>query len=94
MELDPQELDRLAHLARVPLDAAERETLMGELELILERFARLADEVNLDDAGPEEAAGVLRPDEIVEPVPAELAAILAAFPRRRGELLEVPRGLP
>lgn len=66
MELSPEQIDRLAHLARLNLNDQERERLRGELDKIL-GFVEKINELDLEDREPliylSEERNILRKDE-------------------------------
>lgn len=94
MELSPDELDRVAGIARIPLGEADRERFEEELESILEDFAVLDEAYGDAGAAADGArAGTLRADEVREPDEATVRRIRAAFPVAEADLLRVPRGL-
>lgn len=94
MELSPEELDRVAGIARIPLGEADRERFEEELESILEDFAVLDEAYGDAEAYGEAAtAGALRPDEARGPDEGTVRRIRSAFPVVEADLLRVPRGL-
>jgi aspartyl-tRNA(Asn)/glutamyl-tRNA(Gln) amidotransferase subunit C len=95
MELSPEELERVAGIARVPLEGDDVDRFEEELESILDDFAVLDEAYGDADGDGAEVAGSgrLRPDEVREPDPDQAAAIRAAFPRSEADLLRVPGGL-
>ena len=90
-ELTLADVDHVALLARLELTPEERERLRGELNVILEHFARLA---ALDTAGvpPTSHAipmqNVFREDEVGPSLPRE--AFLAEAPEATEEFFVVP----
>lgn len=67
MALTPEELVRIAELARLQLDSEETARLARDCEAILEYFARIEEVADAPDAGPARAgseteAAPLRPD--------------------------------
>jgi aspartyl-tRNA(Asn)/glutamyl-tRNA(Gln) amidotransferase subunit C len=89
--LSRADVEHVAHLARLGLDAAELSRLEGQLNHILDQFAVLA-ELDTDQiaatAQTIELENILRED---EPRPSLLPAeALAGAPERRGQLFVVP----
>jgi aspartyl-tRNA(Asn)/glutamyl-tRNA(Gln) amidotransferase subunit C len=74
--VDPETVDHVASLARIDLDAAERERFAEQFAAILEHFETL-DEVPEVDAEPD-LVNVLREDEVRESLPRSAALANAA----------------
>ncbi len=92
MALTEKEVDKIAALARLRLNAEERRRLARELAAILDYVAKLG-ELDLEGVSPTSHVGdagtPLRPD-AVEPSPAAETALNLA-PDREGRLIRVPR---
>lgn len=92
MPLTPDDVARLAALARVDLTPAELERLAPQLDVILDAVAAVS-----EVAGPEVAptshalplVNVFRSDEVRESLPVE--AVLAMAPAREEDRFRVPR---
>jgi aspartyl-tRNA(Asn)/glutamyl-tRNA(Gln) amidotransferase subunit C len=86
------QVQHVARLARLELDAAELERMRGELEVILEYVRKLS---RVDTAGVEPtahvvaSANVLREDEVRPSYPVD--AMLANAPDPVGDHVRVPR---
>ena len=91
MALTPEEVRWVAHLARLELTAAERETMTRQLNAIVEYVAQLR-QVNTEGveplAHPLPVQNVFRPDEPAPSLPVDEA--LANAPDRRGDFYGVP----
>lgn len=92
MSLSPEEVRKIAHLARLDVSDAEVDTYAGELSRILE----LVDRMNAADTGditpmahPQHAIQRLRPDTVSEPDQRERFQALA--PATERGLYLVPR---
>lgn len=92
MALSEKEIDHVAALARLRLDAEERTRLTRELAAILDYVAKLG-ELDLADVPPMSHVGdtgtPMRPD-VVEPSPVAEDS-LALAPAREGRHFRVPR---
>lgn len=93
MSLTNDELKRVAGLARLHVEESEMEGFRAKISAVLEYVAKL-EELNTDGI-PEimNGAGELnafREDEPEPSLPSDRAQLIAAFPRRQGDLLEVP----
>ncbi len=92
MAITREEVERVASLARLRLDAAEIERLTGDLDKILEAFARLQ---TLDTRGVAPTAHVedfgapMREDRVTNPPAGD--ELLANAPARDGRLFRVPK---
>ena len=92
MAITREEVRRVAALARLRLTPEEVERLTGDLDHILEAFARLS---TLDTRAVEPTAhvedfgAVLRPDAVENPPAGDEA--LANAPARDGRLFRVPK---
>lgn len=92
MALSPDEVARLAQLARIDLSAEELVHLAPQLDVILEAVARVADVATADvmpTSHPVPMTNVFRPDEVLESLPVEEA--LAMAPDREQDRFRVPR---
>jgi aspartyl-tRNA(Asn)/glutamyl-tRNA(Gln) amidotransferase subunit C len=90
-ELTRADVEHVAHLARLGLTAAELDVLEGELNHILDQYAKLA-ELDTDAIPPTaqviELANILRED---APRPSmKVEEVLASAPERRGDAFVVP----
>ncbi len=92
MAITREEVARVAALARLRLEPADVERLTGDLDKILEAFARLQ---GLDTSGIEPTAHVedfgalLREDRVTNPPAGD--ELLANAPARDGRLFRVPK---
>ena len=91
MALERKEVEEIALLARLHLEADELERLQGELGTILEHFAVIA-KVDTEGVAPMthvvDTAMRLRPDEPLPSLPVNEA--LHGAPKREGDLFVVP----
>jgi aspartyl-tRNA(Asn)/glutamyl-tRNA(Gln) amidotransferase subunit C len=89
--LSRSDVEHVAHLARLGLTADELERLEGQLNHILEQYAKLA-ELDTSDIPPTaqtiELENILRDDVSAPSLPVE--AILANAPDRDGDHFRVP----
>jgi aspartyl-tRNA(Asn)/glutamyl-tRNA(Gln) amidotransferase subunit C len=85
------DVEHVAHLARLGLGEAELARLEGELNHILEQYAKLAD-LDTDAIPPTaqviELENILREDAVLPSMDVE--AVLGNAPRREGDLFVVP----
>ncbi|MGA4668530.1 Asp-tRNA(Asn)/Glu-tRNA(Gln) amidotransferase subunit GatC [Propionibacteriaceae bacterium Y1923] len=92
MALSPEDVARLAALARIELTDEEQVALAPQLDVILESVASVAALAG-DDIAPQSHAlpltNVFRPDEVRPGLAAEAA--LAAAPASEDERFRVPR---
>ncbi|MGA4507346.1 Asp-tRNA(Asn)/Glu-tRNA(Gln) amidotransferase subunit GatC [Propionibacteriaceae bacterium G1746] len=92
MALSPDDVARLAALARIELTEQERETLAPQLDVILESVASVAGLAG-DDIPPTSHAlplvNVFRPDEVRQTLSADRA--LAMAPAAEDDRFRVPR---
>jgi aspartyl-tRNA(Asn)/glutamyl-tRNA(Gln) amidotransferase subunit C len=93
--LTRKEVEEIALLARLHLEASELDAMQGELTAILDHFSALAavDTTNvapMTHALPLELP--LRPDVVEPSLPA--SAALAGAPKREGDLIVVPAIIP
>ncbi|RMH43306.1 MAG: Asp-tRNA(Asn)/Glu-tRNA(Gln) amidotransferase subunit GatC [Deltaproteobacteria bacterium] len=92
MKLPREEIDAIAHLARLALTDDEADALCGELGAILAHVAALSE---VDTTGVEPMTHAvpmdlrLRADEVEPSLPAELA--VGAAPDRDGDYFRVPK---
>ncbi len=90
--LSPEEVDHVAHLARLDLDPEERQRLCQDLGAVLDYVGRLA-EVDTSDQPPACAVqarlNVFREDLVTEPLGP--GAALANAPARQGDYFRIPR---
>lgn len=92
MALTPDDVRRIAQLARLKLEPAQAERMLGELNRIfgLIEQMRAVDTTGIEPMShPRDVAQRLRPDEVVEPDRRE--ALLALAPQTEGGLYLVPR---
>ena len=89
--LSRDEVAHVAHLARLGLSAAELTRLEGQLNHILEQYAKLA-ELDTESIAPTaqtiELENILRDDVATASLPVE--DVLANAPERRGDFIVVP----
>jgi aspartyl-tRNA(Asn)/glutamyl-tRNA(Gln) amidotransferase subunit C len=91
MSLSPDDVRKVAHLARLELSAAEVETMARQLSAIVDYVGQLQ---RLDTEGVEplahalELSNVFRPDEPAPSLPVDEA--LANAPQRQGDFFRVP----
>ncbi len=89
--LSRDEVAHVAHLARLGLSEAELSRLEGQLNHILEQYAKLA-ELDTEAIAPTaqtiELENILRDDVATPSLPVEEA--LANAPERRGDFIVVP----
>jgi aspartyl-tRNA(Asn)/glutamyl-tRNA(Gln) amidotransferase subunit C len=90
--LSLEEVDHVAHLARLDLDPDERQRFSLELGAVLEYVGRLA-EVDTEGVQPAFASqprlNVFREDRVCEPLGPH--AVLANAPARQGDYFRIPR---
>ena len=89
--LSREDVEHVAHLARLGLTEHERATLEGQLNHILDQYSVLA-ELDTEHIAPTaqtiELENILREDEMRPGLPAE--KILGLAPQRAGEYFVVP----
>jgi aspartyl-tRNA(Asn)/glutamyl-tRNA(Gln) amidotransferase subunit C len=89
--LSRADVEHVAYLARLGLSEGELARLEGQLNHILEQYAKLA-ELDTDEIPPTaqtiELENILREDVIVPSLPVE--AVLANAPEREGDYIVVP----
>jgi aspartyl-tRNA(Asn)/glutamyl-tRNA(Gln) amidotransferase subunit C len=92
MAITRDEIRRVAALARLRLEPAEEERLTGDLDHILDAFARLRalDTTNVEPTAHVEEFGALLADDAVANPPAGDEA-LANAPARDGRFFRVPK---
>lgn len=93
--LTRKEVEEIALLARLHLDASELDAMQGELTAILDHFSALAavDTANVAPmTHPVPLELPLRPDVVQPSLPASTA--LAGAPKREGDLIVVPAIIP
>ena len=92
MQLTPEEITRLAALARLDIAEGEAETFGAQLSAILD-YVGLLSRADTDDVAPLEhvapVANVLRPDAVAPSTPDVRDALVAAFPEHEDDLLKV-----
>lgn len=90
-ELTRSDVEHVAHLARLGLTGAELDVLEGELNHILDQYAKLA-ELDTDAIPPTaqtiELENILRDDVATPSLPPE--AVLGNAPVREGSFIVVP----
>ncbi|MBI4900366.1 MAG: Asp-tRNA(Asn)/Glu-tRNA(Gln) amidotransferase subunit GatC [Actinobacteria bacterium] len=92
MALTPDDVARLAGLARIDLSDAELERLAPQLDVILESVARVTEVAGSDVPSTSHAlplVNVFRPDEVTPSLPVE--AVLAMAPAAEDNRFAVPR---
>lgn len=92
MKISKEEVEKMAHLARLEIDDALKETLSGQLSHILDYIDKLKD-VNVEGVMPSSGAAflnnVLRQDQVkTSPGP---GVTLANAPEREDDFYTVPR---
>ena len=89
--LSRSDVEHVAYLARLGLSAAELDRLQGQLNHILDQYAKLA-ELNTDAIAPTaqtiELENILREDVVTPSLPQ--AAVLGNAPQREGPFMVVP----
>jgi aspartyl-tRNA(Asn)/glutamyl-tRNA(Gln) amidotransferase subunit C len=89
--LSRSDVEHVAHLARLGMTGPEIERLQGQLNQILDEYAKLA-ELDTEAIPPTaqtiELENILREDEVRPSLPQ--AAVLANAPARSGEFIVVP----
>ena len=89
--LSRSDVEHVAFLARLGLTEAELDRLQGQLNHILDQYAKLA-ELDTEAIPPTaqtiELENILREDAVTPSLPAE--AVLANAPARSGEFIVVP----
>ncbi|MEA3200036.1 MAG: hypothetical protein QOE90_1464 [Thermoplasmata archaeon] len=95
MSFGPEEVARVARLARLRLDSNQVARLATDLAAITAQFGDLADFAADLPLPPEEPAGEPRPDEAAPPDPETAREVLATAARvDPNGALRVPRGRP
>ena len=92
MALSPDEVARLAQLARIDLSAEELVHLAPQLDVILEAVARVADVATaavMPTSHPVPMTNVFRPDEVLESLPVDEARAMA--PHREQDRFRLTR---
>ncbi len=90
--LSLEEVDHVAHLARLDLEPQERQRLCLDLGAVLDYVGRLAEvETGADPPAVADRArlNVFREDVVTDPLGP--AAVLANAPARRGDYFRIPR---
>ncbi len=93
MKLTPEQVQHIAGLARLTLTPQEVEQYQTELSAILSYVDRLQE---LDTENVEPTMHItptfaqLRPDVVMQCSPEKRAALIAAFPAQKADLLTVP----
>jgi aspartyl-tRNA(Asn)/glutamyl-tRNA(Gln) amidotransferase subunit C len=92
MKIDRQQLDKIAHLARLEFDEKDAEKMMQDMTSIVEWVEKL-NEVNTDGVEPlttmSYEINVLREDEVKEHLPHDRALLNA--PKKDGDYFRVPK---
>src|SRR3989339_202334 len=92
MEFTKKDVDKLAQLARIGLDEAEKEKFAGQISSILE-YVKQIEEVDTSQVAASDhhgqLANILRPDS-VKSYPS-VAKIIAQFPEKYGNLNKVKK---
>ena len=87
------DVDKVAELARLDLTDAERAEFSQQLPSILAYVSKLA-EVDTSNVDPKayiiEEVNVFRADEVKNCDPDVRASVIEAFPRQKGNALQVP----
>lgn len=91
MKLTKQEIDHLAHLARIGLSKEEKEKFGSQISSILEYVSKL-NEIDTSNVPPTlqpgGASNISRSDAVFPLVPKVREALLSAMPAREGDLLK------
>lgn len=90
-KLTKEEVDHIAHLARIGMSDSERETFQVELKKLLDEVKKIVDIKGYDDElmfTPSSNKAELREDEVGEMISAKEA--LANAPAKNGNFVEVP----
>ena len=90
-KLTKEEVDHIAHLARIGMSDSERETFQVELKKLLDEVKKIVDIKGYDDElmiTPSSNKAKLREDEVGEMISAKEA--LANAPAKNGNFVEVP----
>ena len=90
-KLTKEEVEHIAHLARIGMSDSERETFQVELKKLLDEVDKITNIENYDDEmmiTPISNKAKLREDEAKEMISAKEA--LANAPKKNGNFVEVP----
>ncbi len=90
-KLTKEEVDHIAHLARIGMSDSERETFQVELKKLLDEVKKIVDIKGYDDElmfTPSSNKAKLREDEVGDMISAKEA--LANAPAKNGNFVEVP----
>ena len=92
MKLSPEEVRKIAHLARLAISEAEVEKFSGQLSSILEFIERLnqLDTRNVEPTSYTSASGTPMREDVAKENPAR-EIILANAPDAEGTLFKVPK---
>jgi aspartyl-tRNA(Asn)/glutamyl-tRNA(Gln) amidotransferase subunit C len=92
MQLDQEQVKKVAHLARLELTEAEEQKFVGQLSDILSYFEQLS-ELDTDDVPPTtraiDTSNITRPDEN-QPY-SDREALLGQAPDQEGDFFKVPQ---
>jgi aspartyl-tRNA(Asn)/glutamyl-tRNA(Gln) amidotransferase subunit C len=92
MALTPEEVEKIAGLAKLSLPEDEKESFRDQLSSILEYVGKLSD-ADVGDAEPMSHAvpvlNVLRPDEVSKCDPETRDGVVNSFPQKEEEMLKV-----
>ncbi|MFA5813159.1 MAG: Asp-tRNA(Asn)/Glu-tRNA(Gln) amidotransferase subunit GatC [Patescibacteria group bacterium] len=90
--LTPQQVQQIAHLARLELTEEEKQRYAEQISAVLD-YMQILNEVNTDDVAETcQVTGledVTREDEVVECDKETRQMLLDAFPEKKGNLLKV-----
>ena len=93
MKLTVQEVEHIANLARLSLSPAEKEQYAGQLSAIFD-YVDMLHEVDTSGVDSFEEGSqltdILREDTVIETDEETRKKLIAAFPKRLGNLLQVP----
>lgn len=89
-KLTKEEVEHIAHLARIGMSDSERETFQVELKKLLDEVDKITNIENYDEMmfTPSSNKAKLREDEAKEMISAKEA--LANAPKKNGNFVEVP----
>ena len=90
-----QDIDKLAALARIKIDANEKNQLVSEIDAILAYVDTIkkatAADAKLQNAADFAVRNVMRPDEVATVPETVRQALLSALPEREGDFLVVKK---
>ena len=93
--ITPQDIDKLASLARIKIDSSETNQLVSEIDAILAYVDTIkkatAADAKLQNAADFSVRNVTRSDEVVAVAETIRERLLAALPEREGDFLVVKK---